>query len=213
MYYVTCYGFFVVHGDDSMYNNSMYKKTIQTKRENAKNKLLNSLTPIIESGEYGGMTIRDICASIGVTTGLFYRHFNSKNEALAAWLVREMREYIDHYTEKNEEGSMEEQILRFCRDVAVISKKGGPEMMTAFMEKGEPQSACSVIRDLFAGQIEKIIAESGRLLSQGRAAESIASDITVIVKGLSYEFYTQGKEYDLVGETERILRMVIPTLL
>ena len=86
-------------------------------------------------------------------------------------------------------------------------------MMTAFMEKGEPQSACSVIRDLFAGQIEKIIAESGRLLSQERAAESIASDITVIVKGLSYEFYTQGKEYDLVGETERILRMVIPTLL
>ena len=68
-------------------------------------------------------------------------------------------------------------------------------------------------RDLFAGQIEKIIAESGRLLSQERAAESIASDITVIVKGLSYEFYTQGKEYDLVGETERILRMVIPTLL
>ena len=104
MYYVTCYGFFVVHGDDSRYNNSMYKKTIQTKRENAKNKLLNSLTPIIESGEYGGMTIRDICASIGVTTGSFYRHFNSKNEALAAWLVQEMREYIDHYTEKNEEG-------------------------------------------------------------------------------------------------------------
>ena len=58
------------------------------------------LLRFIESGEYGGMTIRDICASIGVTTGLFYRHFNSKNEALAAWLVQEMREYIDHYTEK-----------------------------------------------------------------------------------------------------------------
>lgn len=195
------------------YNNRMYKKTIQTKRENAKNHLLLSLTPVIESGEYGEMTIRDICASIGVTTGLFYRHFSSKNEALAAWLILEMQEVIDHFAEKTEGISMEEQIFLFCREVALIYKKSGPETMTAFMETGEPQSACNVSRNLFEEQLMKIITASGRILSENRSAVTVVSDITVLIKGLSYEFYTKGKEYDIVGESDRMLRMLMPALL
>ncbi|MBO5034196.1 MAG: helix-turn-helix transcriptional regulator, partial [Oscillospiraceae bacterium] len=60
-----------------------YREIRKTRSDNTRRAILEAAARLIQEQEFDSMTVRDICAKAGVTTGAFYHHFASKDELIA----------------------------------------------------------------------------------------------------------------------------------
>lgn len=72
-----------------------YHQRRQIKGENTRIAILNAATELAKRVGFAKMTVRDICAHAGVTTGAFYHHFPSKDDLLTQGFAS-----LDAYMEK-----------------------------------------------------------------------------------------------------------------
>ncbi len=59
-----------------------YQRRRQLQAEATRRAILKAAAALSRQGGFAKMTIRDICAAAGVTTGAFYHHFSSKDDLL-----------------------------------------------------------------------------------------------------------------------------------
>ena len=72
----------------------MRTKKLIEKQEKQLSEITARIMPIAESGRYNGMTIREICEEAGISTGMFYRHFRSKNDVLSIAYILRLKEFL-----------------------------------------------------------------------------------------------------------------------
>ena len=63
----------------------MKKSQIARQERNAQlvKNIVEATKPLLLQQGYEDLTIREICANAGITTGMFYRHFVSKDDVLS----------------------------------------------------------------------------------------------------------------------------------
>lgn len=59
-----------------------YQRRRQLQADQTRRAILASAAQLSRQGSFENMTVRDICAAAGVTTGAFYHHFSSKEDLL-----------------------------------------------------------------------------------------------------------------------------------
>lgn len=79
-----------------------YQEMRKTRSDNTRRAILDAATQLIQKQEFDSMTVRDICAKAGVTTGAFYHHFASKDELIAQGFSS-----LDDYLEEAMAGQMD----------------------------------------------------------------------------------------------------------
>lgn len=79
-----------------------YQEIRKTRSDNTRRAILEAATKLIQEREFDSMTVRDICAHAGVTTGAFYHHFASKDELIAQGFTS-----LDDYLEEAMAGQMD----------------------------------------------------------------------------------------------------------
>ena len=79
-----------------------YQEVRKNRSTATRRDILEAASKLIRELGFEKMTIRDVCAEAGVTTGAFYHHFSSKDE-----LISQGFSSLDDHLEKAMTGKME----------------------------------------------------------------------------------------------------------
>ena len=190
------------------------KKIIEKNRIIEEN-LISCILPLVESGEYIELSIREICERIGITTGMFYRHFRNRNDLLSFCYIDEVAVQLEQAEKAGRGLPLPEQLLLLEMGVVRSSLIMGPEGIFIFLNNDNPACDCSVTRSMTRDKITEAIRLSGISLSPGNSPEFVADRMTIILKGLIFEWFTKKDDpsFDFIRCSEAMLRQTIPALL
>lgn len=80
-----------------------YQQRRQLQAQDTRRAILAAAAQLSRQGRFDKMTVRDVCAAAGVTTGAFYHHFTSKEDLLKqgftsvdVFLEKALEPYRDH---------------------------------------------------------------------------------------------------------------------
>lgn len=174
-----------------------------------------AVLPMIRDGSYSSLSIREICQRINITTGMFYRHYTSKNDLLAICYLHELETSLSRIDDELAGKSLEDSLLILFMQSTKIHSFLGPNAISIYINEDKNSDYCDIPRKLMIEKGAKLIRNAQILLPDGRTPESIITDLIIIGKGLCFEWYTASnpQTYDYVGESERYFRLVIPALL
>lgn len=169
----------------------------------------------ISPAEFTAYSIREICQKIEISTGMFYRHFRNKNDLLSFCYIDEVRNNLTKAERECEGRPLEEQL--FILEMAVVRSSlfMGPEGIHIFLNNENPACDCSVSRGMTAELIIRAIEKAGAVLSEGNSPALVADRMTIILKGLIFEWFTKKDDpsFDFLAFSEGIYRAAIPSLL
>ena len=196
----------------------MKKSQIAKQERNAQlvKNLVEATKPLLLQQGYEDLTIREICANAGITTGMFYRHFVSKDDVLSFCFMQELEVLLASIDEKLEGLPLPEQLVGLHTEVLKINSRFGPASVYMFLNrKTESTSGSWQMRDMLKAKntelIEKAVA-AGFTLSPGRDPDNIYYDISTISKGCMADWYMTGFE-DIADHAKNILSRLMPYLL
>ena len=78
--------------------NKMKRQIVVREHDNATIEAIRAaVDKMVEEIGFDSMTIRDICAEVGITVGTFYHYFSSKNDLLLDRYIRYVNFFEDYY--------------------------------------------------------------------------------------------------------------------
>lgn len=188
----------------------------QQRNEQLVNTIIEATRPLILSEGYDSLTIRDICANAGITTGMFYRHFVSKDDVLSFCYMQEMAIVIRECDQELVGLALPDQIIRLVISIFQINKKYGPESVYMFINRNTQSTSGSFkMRYLLRDKITELIqtaVDNGYRLHTERSPYDIFCDISTLMKGLTSDWYMVG-ETDLIEHANELLQRLLPALL
>lgn len=177
----------------------MKKEIITRKSDNTTiESIRDTVDNMVGKMKFEDITIRDICAEVGIKVGTFYNYFSSKNDLLFDRYKRYM-DFFDRYYEETlkdmDEIEALKEILRVYFDYAKtrvydIHKQYFHIMINEYDRwvKGKPNYLAETIEKIvFKGQENKII-------TKRMSTEDISSMILIFISGITVQYLTSNKE-------------------
>jgi Transcriptional regulator len=184
LFLAICFGF--------LYNIFMSTKKIIEKNRIIEENLISCILPLVESGEYIELSIREICERIGITTGMFYRHFRSKNELLSICVNQRAEVFMSSAASGIKDKPLKEQLKLLTLADFQAGQILGPDVILMYISPGDSSVQCKVSREIFTEKILDCIHNTNPGL-EGKAMQ-IADALVILLKGISFEWYTQTHE-------------------
>lgn len=188
---------------------------VQQKREKIRSEILAKASPMIASGEYNDMTIRELCDRLEITTGMFYRYFKTKDDLLAFYSIEKGR-YLYGQAKQGMTGkTLSENLLTVCMLNIESSKEIGPSSILVHLNVDNPDCDCKVQRKEFLQMVRAAYEASfpGGEYTEDALIQN-AEALLVLMKGLTFEWYSRQDDpgFDITELSERLLRQVISSL-
>lgn len=187
----------------------MRNRKIIEKQEKQQAEIIAKIMPIVDEKRYGDMTIREICNEAGISTGMFYRHFQSKNDLLSIAYINKLRSFLDNAESHMKNMTFREQLIYLKAESSLLASFLGPDGIMIYINKENEECDCSVPRGMVDERIIEIFNHSKVTLPKGKTIQNILDDITVLQKGIQFEWYTKGNEYDFEKETRRMITEMV----
>jgi AcrR family transcriptional regulator len=179
--------------------------------------LIACILPMIDSQEYTDISIREICERIGITTGKFYRHFRTKTDLLTICVDQKTTHLLDEIEGELGGKALDEQLKLLTLAAFKASLMLGPDGIIRFFngDSKDPVGSCRVSRGILVDRITNCIHRNRPDLDT--EAQRIADALVVLLKGVSFEWYTKAhegnKSFDPVVCLEEMLDYCLPSLL
>lgn len=166
----------------------MASDKILQKRQKIEEHILTAAVPLIEDGTYSSYTVRALCAKINITTGMFYRHFRTKNDLLSLYAIQKQKHLYEEAKSVFEGKSLREQLLLIC----LLSMKAnafiGPDCIQIYLNIENPLCDWRVSQSLFEEQIFRIMQAA---IPPERynpvEVKAVCTYLVILQKGLGYE--------------------------
>lgn len=192
-------------------NGSRYQCSTATQR-----KLLDAVMELAHQKNYDTITVQEICAAAGVSTGSFYHQFGSKDG-----LVRKAYQRIDWL--------LTEELIESCgslppvealnhllrRYVDFIRQEVGPLIAQYYkaLLSGPPgprydldRPYCREIRNILTRAMEQ------NLITGRFSPEYLTNTVMRTMRGLLFDWVIQGMDYDLAARYEQDFEIFIQGL-
>ena len=186
------------------------------KKAEVANSIIEAAIPMIHDRSFTQISIQEFCEKIGITTGMFYRHFKTKNDILAVVYDRESKLALAELVERVKDLPLAEQLNELGMTLCSCSLMFGPNglLMCLHTEKGGFD--CEDFRNDLEQAIQRIVENSvknGELLPRGKTAKAISDDIAILLKGILFEWYSWGDSFDFETRSKDLFERFVPTII
>lgn len=197
----------------------MLKSTEERKRikkEEVTNAIIDAAIPLIRDHTFTQISIQEFCEIAGITTGMFYRHFGTKNDLLSVFYNRECNQAIGNLMNEIKTLPLQDQLIEFGTTFCRCYQLLGPDGLLMFLHNERGAIDCEESRAYFERAVETIVENAkanGESLPDGKTAKAISDDISLIIKGASSEWYTWRDQYDIDTNIRDILQRLMPAII
>ncbi len=183
-----------------------YKKSAVTRQT-----LLEAALELMKEKGYQGTTIREICARAGTAVGSFYSYFSGKTDILKA-LYEDGDEYFATVVRRETAGPDAEEALRvFFAHYARLNVRTGVDTLRVMFT---PDNEWFARKKSMQQVLEEVVLrgqERGELTGR-LSAQRMVDDLFLYMRGVCYDWCSQGGAYDLEERMRECLELLLPGL-
>ena len=185
-------------------------ETKKSRNLKIKKSIFDAALPLIKSKGYDNVTIRDICAAADISTGMFYRHFESK-ENLLEFLCTLSADKLERFVPRDDsEATVIDQIvdyyLYFTRYTMDIGLDFWRHFFTPQSDALRESAYHEAVIAVPVAVLEHAEKERGLIMPEGRSARQIALELCIIMKGIFFDWGLRYGELDMLECVESIIR-------
>lgn len=175
----------------------------------SKNRLVAAATDLFNDRGYQDASVQDICAAAGLSVGVFYHYFASKNDALQAVLQQKTAELLHYIDTESTSKTHIEAILEVFRFITRQQSSGTFELVcNAFTPSFSKQVGRDHrLRDFVLGIV--CSAQDAGELTDELDADTICEDLLVSARGFVFRWCEDGGDFDLIEEQQAYLRRIL----
>ena len=190
----------------------MTEKKLTTRQRQAmesRRKLLEAATELFNEKGYQETGVQEICARAGLSVGVFYHYFNSKQELLQAILRSKNDELMELIATESTARTHLEALLEVLGFVCRQKVEGSFAMVcTSFTPSPDGSAAPDPKLLEFLASIVQSAQETGELTGD-TAPEQIAFDLLIASRGYQLYWCENGGGFDvLAGQREYLKRLL-----
>ncbi len=186
------------------------------KKAEVANSIIEAAIPMIHDRSFTQISIQEFCEKIGITTGMFYRHFKTKNDILAVVYDRESKQALAELVERVKDLPVAEQLNELGMTLCSCSQMLGPDGLLMYLHTEKGGYDCEDSRNDLEQAIQRIVENSvknGELLPCGKTAKAISDDIAILLKGITFEWYSWGDSFDFETRSKDLFERFVPTII
>ena len=191
-------------------------ETKDMRNSKMKRHILDVALPIMRQIGYDNLTIRMICNEAGISTGMFYQHFSSKEDLLACYSVLAEENFETHMDIQLSELPLREQLVEFSTWICTFTSNLGPDFCRNFFSSKSKSVNTdrfkNMLRDTINTCLEKAVSD-GFQFTPGRTLQAISRDISVIIRGIIFDWSVQEGSYDMAEYSRELFNRCIDGLL
>lgn len=182
-------------------------KQNEAMREATRAALIESAMALFAQNGYAHTSTRSLAQAAGISTGLMYHYFSSKEQLLRAVFDNCMAILGEGFTEALAQDTPQERLASLLREIFTILKTDGDFWSLFYMLRSQP----AIMRELGddfryrTHHLRDCIEEDLRLL--GRADPTLdALLVYSLIEGTIQQYLLEPESYPLEAVTERIIR-------
>lgn len=191
----------------------MAKTKDLTKRQkqaiDSKNRLVVAATDLFNENGYQNTAVQDICTKAGLSVGVFYHYFGSKQDALQAVLRQKSVELMRFIDEESQSKDHIEAILEVLGFICRQQTDGPFELIcnTFAPTVNKLVERDPMLRD-FVYNIVRSGQETGELTDEF-PHQVIAEDLLNSARGFVFYWCEEGGSFDVKTEQQAYLRRIL----
>lgn len=175
-------------------------QTKQDREEKLKEGIFNVAMRLMRKIGYENLTIRDICDKADISTGMFYRHFKSKDELLVYYYTKAQKVFDSDIRERIAGKDIVRQLILYYTWYGEYTAKFGLDFCQNFFNSRNRSLNTNLytnhVAEFTTGLLKTAVRE-GLVIPDGGTPESLSADFCVIVKGVIFHWCSHNGEYDL----------------
>lgn len=191
-------------------------ETKEQKNRKLKEHIFNVALSMMKQIGYDNITIRMICTEAGISTGMFYKHFNSKEKILAFYYDKAQEDFDTIINEQLSHLPIKEQLVQFYVWICKFTADLGVDFCRNFFHSKNELMNTNLFNNKLIEITNKCINEAinnGFELSSGRTPYAISKDLCVMVKGIIFDWSAHEGSYDMAEFCEQLLSRCIDGLM
>lgn len=195
-----------------------HSRTTRNLKHNAiRQRIFDAAAELIVKTDYANVTVRMICEKAGISIGMFYRNFESKDNVLSFLYEKIAEIYETEICDSLTALPVEDRLIEFYTWIACFVSHFGLQFVRHFLDPNN----VSVKSDYETNQVvligksllEKAAARGEITLGDGRATFDATHDILVLVKGALLDWAISGGTYNLPEYVRTLLAKTMAALL
>jgi len=193
---------------------------VQEKRQERNRELKQRLTAVcfelLKQYDMEELTIREICEHAGITTGMFYRNFQSKYDLACFCVIEVTQAGLDEMHAELVDLPLEEQLCQLFVRVTEYSTVLGKSGNLVVFKSSDPVRNSEECRRTVNDAAEEYILAAmakGRKLSRGRTPRQIIFDLFTVLNGILTDWNIMDENYDPVARARELYGRIIGSLL
>ena len=191
-------------------------ETKDMKNRKLKEHIFNVALSLMKQIGYDNITIRMICSEAGISTGMFYQHFSSKDDILAFYYDKAQADFEEIVIEKLAGLSIDKQLVEFYTWVCGFTAELGVDFCRNFFSSKNQRMNTNLFHNKMIDITNRCIEDAcaaGFRLSEGRTAYAVSKDLCVMVKGVIFDWSAHDGSYDMAQFAHDLLMRCIGGLL
>ena len=190
-----------------------FKTPRQIKTQLVKENILKATTQLIKKYGIEFVTVSNICKAANVSTGSFYHHFGNKDELLAYYLIEAFKDHFSAFEKINSDDPVANVLLcyeiynqfllnqgfEFIKNYYTTNNKG--------LYSHSNHSSAARLRVPLTSKIHSFFLDGIHkgFINQDCDIKNLMYDLSVIEKGVIFDWCLSEGEYDLKEQVNRLL--------
>lgn len=191
-------------------------ETRDMKNRKLKEHIFQVALSLMQQIGYDNITVRMICQEAGISTGMFYQHFHSKEDILAFYYDKAKGDFDEVINQQLAGLPLPDQLVSFYVWVCGFTADLGVDFCRNFFSSKNKQMNTNLFHNQMIEMTNRCIesaCEQGFQLSPGRTPYAVSKALCVMVKGVIFDWSAHEGSYDMAEFAKNLLSRCIHGLL